>query len=547
MRLLNPACLLLLPCALALVSSAADGGPNFIHCSPLPPPPLQNFSQPLNHSDPASAYFNQRVQLFDVRPHTPGGAVLFYAGPENAANAYTMPCTALLQFAQQLNASGIMAAEHRFFGASWPDNVTKDNYRAVMASLTLHNILSDYAAIIRSFTRPGARYDGGRVIVLGGSYGGFLSAMLRIEHADVVFAAVASAAPVHLTGSGVDTGLWCVTRLALPLVHRSNVLCRYDSVAHIFAQQDSRCADATAAAFSDLKAALDAGAFAQVQQQLQLCALPDAATVGEFMILAMHAAQVIVQFNYPFKSAAKVPFPFQSFCSALLARPHHTLADLRMLLDIGYNNSGTLSCFGPKQQLGHLLPPLPLIPRAPQQLPVLRDISFELSWFYITCTFFGLPVAAGAAAKSFFSFSFPYDLPAINNYCQTKLFWDGVVLQPQPPISEELILNSSRIIFSNQQLDPVAAFSIAHSLSDTLLLLPVANASHTQDVIAYDDQVCWHCHATVTRLTLLYTAAEAAALPRCSSRAGLQEQTSVTRAREDEASILNMWLLGDVA
>jgi hypothetical protein len=36
-----------------------------------------------------------------------------------------------------------VAAEHRFFGQSWPDNVTKDTYRAVMAALTLDNILAD--------------------------------------------------------------------------------------------------------------------------------------------------------------------------------------------------------------------------------------------------------------------------------------------------------------------------------------------------------------------------------------------------------------------
>ncbi len=102
-----------------------------------------------------------------------------------------------------------MAAEHRFFGQSWPENVTKDNYRAVMATLTLDDILADYAAIISSLTREGARYAGGRAVVFGGSYGGFLAAMMRITHADVVFAAVASAAPVHLAGSGVDTGLWC--------------------------------------------------------------------------------------------------------------------------------------------------------------------------------------------------------------------------------------------------------------------------------------------------------------------------------------------------
>ena len=209
--------LLLLAVAAHLLSAvtAADAGTSFIHCSPLPPPPLVNFTQLLNHSDPASATFSQRVQHYSLRAHSPGDAVLFYAGPENAASAYSMPCTALLQFAQELNASGIIAAEHRFFGASWPDNVTKDTYRAVMSSLTLDNILRDYAAIISSFTRGGALFDGGRVVVFGGSYGGFLAAMMRIAHADVVFAAVASAAPVLLTGSSVDTGLWFDTALCL--------------------------------------------------------------------------------------------------------------------------------------------------------------------------------------------------------------------------------------------------------------------------------------------------------------------------------------------
>jgi pimeloyl-ACP methyl ester carboxylesterase len=474
-----PAVLLLASC-LAAVHGRREGAPNFIHCSPVPPPPLANFSQLLNHTDLSSPLFNQRFQYFDLRPHAVGDPVLFYAGPENAANAYTMSCTALLQFAQQLNASGIIAAEHRFFGTSWPDDLTKDNYRAVMSTLTLSNILADYAAIIKSFTRQGGHYDGGRVIVFGGSYGGFLAAMMRLSHADAVFAAVASASPVHLTGSGVDTGLW------------------YDTVARVFAQQDGGCAGAVSAAFADLKSALDAGNFSNVQQQLDLCAMPTAPLVGEFMILAMHAAQIITQFNYPFKAAAKIPFPFQSFCAEISAKPHPALSDLRLLLDLGYNNSGALRCFGPKQQQlqtsqdthAHTHTPPDAPPQPPPSLrSAFSDISFEMSWYYITCTFFGLPIAAGAASQSFFSYSYPYNLPAINNYCQTTLFWSGVALQQPPPINEAIIGNSSRIIFSNQDFDPVAPFSLSRSLSDTLLLLNIPNASHTQDVVAYDDQV----------------------------------------------------------
>lgn len=475
--LLFVCCALVPPVFVRTSNNAADADLTFIHCSPLPPPPLVNFTQLVNHSDPSSTTFNQRIQHYDLRPHVPGDAVLFYAGPENAANVYTMACTSLMQFAQQLNASGIIAAEHRFFGASWPDNVTKDNYRAVMSSLTLDNILADYAAIIASFTRQGARYERGKVVVFGGSYGGFLAAMMRIKHADVVVAAVASASPTQLTGSGVDTGLW------------------YDTVSRIFTQQDCHCADALTSAFSDLKLALDAGNFTFVQEQLNLCILPSAPLIGEVMIMAMHAAQVIVQFNYPMKAAAKIPFPFQFFCSYLSSRPRPTLSDLQLLLDLGYNNSGTLHCFGPKQQQLHIPSPVLLPFRALQllQRPALHDISFEMSWYYITCTFFGMPIAAGAKSQSFFSFSYPYDLSAINKYCETSLFWSGVTLQPSPPISDSMILNSSRIIFSNQQLDPVAPFSIPRSMSDTLLLLTVANASHTQDIIAYDDQVLVLC------------------------------------------------------
>jgi hypothetical protein len=262
--------------------------------------------------------------------------------------------------------------------------------------------------------------------------------------------------------------------------------------------------------FADLKSALDAGNFSEVQQQLNLCALPSAPLVGEFMILAMHAAQVIAQFNYPFKAAAKIPYPFQSFCSAV-SQSGPTLAVMQLLLDIGYNNSGTLRCFGPKQdQLQHSsLIPLQL--RASLPSPVIRDISFEMSWYYITCTFFGLPIAAGATSQAFFSFSYPYDLPAINNYCQTSLFWSGVTLQTVPPISEAMILKSSRIIFSNQELDPVAPFSISRSLSDTLLLFTVTNASHTQDIIAYDEQVAARAVSPSMPFSLLQ-------LPLCVSR-----------------------------
>ncbi len=136
---------------------------------------------------------------------------MFYAGPENAANQYTVPCTSLFEFAQKLQASAIIGVEHRFFGHSWPDNVNPSNFQSILSSLTLENVLGDYIAVIRNFTHPAGPYPNARVIAFGGSYGGFLSAMLRIRYPGDVYGALASAAPVALEGSSVDQGLWCVT------------------------------------------------------------------------------------------------------------------------------------------------------------------------------------------------------------------------------------------------------------------------------------------------------------------------------------------------
>jgi hypothetical protein len=221
--------------------------------------------------------------------------------------------------------------------------------------------------------------------------------------------------------------------------------------------------------------------------------------------------KVVTQFNFPFKGANKVPFAFNDVCSVFKNNPPG-LEPLRHMLDISYNNTGRLKCFGPSrfgetqeqlQEMGFDLRASAgkgayfaesrsksvwrkwvTKGRGGSMVPV-GDLSFELSWTYICCTYFGLPIAGGAKSLKMFSYAPNYNLPAINKYCQS-LFWPSATLQPEPPINGSMLANTSNVIFSNMGFDPVRTFSIQNNISSTVTLLDIGNAGHTEDVVAYD-------------------------------------------------------------
>ena len=73
----------------------------------------------------------------------------------------------------------------------------------------MEQALADYATLIGSLQVTLAAANGGaRVpfVALGGSYGGMLAAWLRREHPSLVFAALASSAPV--LGGALSTDLF---------------------------------------------------------------------------------------------------------------------------------------------------------------------------------------------------------------------------------------------------------------------------------------------------------------------------------------------------
>eukprot|EP01065_Artemidia_motanka_P036484 TRINITY_DN44410_c0_g1_i1.p1 TRINITY_DN44410_c0_g1~~TRINITY_DN44410_c0_g1_i1.p1 ORF type:complete len:465 (+),score=112.43 TRINITY_DN44410_c0_g1_i1:60-1454(+) len=432
----------------------AVGASAYLQCDvSFPRPVFQNFSQPIYHDDASKGSFNQRIQVID-HYYKPGGPVLYYVGPENAWMWATVVCLNLPEHAKALGAA-IIGAEHRFFGESHP--VSKD-----WAPLTLDNVLADYAAVISSFTGTGGKYAGAKVITYGGSYGGFLSMMMKVNYPKLVTGSIASAAPAYLLGSGIPDGTW------------------YDTVADIYTAQDSTCATAVSGAFKQVSDMLAAGDYDKLKTELNLCQAPNQTYGLAMQLYLAHGAQVVTQFNYPSPAANKDGFPFQKVCGAFASGG--AMPGLLSMLQESYNKSG-IKCFWPLRAASAADEVALHSAHAVASRPKLGDINFALSWYRITCDYFVMPIAGGDKASAFLHFDHRFDYDGIANYCQ-KTF--GVKPRQTPQFLPSQLNNATNIVMSNMGYDPVYGFSIRKNVSDSVSLLWIPKAGHTQDIVAPD-------------------------------------------------------------
>lgn len=144
--------------------------------------------------------FSQRYYEKKSHFHGPGHPIFLIIGGEDPLEGLLYPFVhhTLAHHFHAYTAS----LEHRFFGTSVPE-VTDDGQQ-LHHVLTPHQALDDIARFVQhkrqelgcSLDRTNPRYC--PVIAVGGSYPGFLAALLRWVHPDVVDASYASSAPLQL-------------------------------------------------------------------------------------------------------------------------------------------------------------------------------------------------------------------------------------------------------------------------------------------------------------------------------------------------------------
>jgi len=187
--------------ALSLVGAAAARAP----LQGLPSAPLF-FNNSVDHFRAPSPLFAQRYYQNLSSFVGPGSPILCIMGGEGAIEPSTgIFYPSIVVLAARLGAA-VIEPEHRFFGASLPA-APYDTARLEL--LTAEQALADAAALI-SAKRAELRCSGERgeprcpVVAIGGSYPGWLAAMMRVRYPAVVDMAYAGSAPMLFYAQAVD-------------------------------------------------------------------------------------------------------------------------------------------------------------------------------------------------------------------------------------------------------------------------------------------------------------------------------------------------------
>jgi len=319
--------------------------------------------------------------------------------------------------------------------------------------LNVEQVLSDYMTVIQYIKMNINGAANSPVITFGGSYGGFLSAAMRIRYPNIVTGSIASSAPT-VFANFVNGNAW------------------FDTVSTIIEDLDTNCAKSINSSFLYLwNTILQGGTgMSNLQEELSLCE-PVTNIVDGFwlMLYTKFAWSSSCEFNYPVPHPYifGVPWPLQHLCS-IVDNIQTIWTPIQAAMQLYYNSSSgvpPVPCFNYKQ-----INYVPFIQMTP--------------WLYLTCTEIVIPFAG----TGIFGMPMPYSFKATVETCESRF---NSIPDPAWTMEEfgldNLKESASNIIFSNGQYDPTHSMSIQANVSDTVTLLYIENAAHGLDLYAETD------------------------------------------------------------
>ncbi|XP_036393002.1 thymus-specific serine protease [Megalops cyprinoides] len=149
--------------------------------------------QPLDHFDSLlPGTIPQRFFVNEAYWQSPDGPVFLYIGGESAISEYSVQAGHHVSMAEEHGAL-LVALEHRFYGESInPDGLRTENLRYLSSQQALADLVAFYDYISDRYSLSHKN----TWISFGGSYPGSLSAWLRGKFPHLIYASVASSAPV---------------------------------------------------------------------------------------------------------------------------------------------------------------------------------------------------------------------------------------------------------------------------------------------------------------------------------------------------------------
>ncbi|KAF2659777.1 hypothetical protein K491DRAFT_688878 [Lophiostoma macrostomum CBS 122681] len=420
------------------------------------------FEQKIDHFGKHNGTFAQRYQLV-TDFFKPGGPVLLLQGAEISIFS-CIEYFSLVQYAHETNAL-LLNINHRYFNDSVPFGVITDTTYD-WQYLTLENVLMDSVELVKYAKQevPGAAES--KVFAAGGSYGGFLSSMLRVNHPETFDGAIASGSPRLADSADFPntTSQWI----------------QADYISNVYGDLSKPVADAISQSWSLMEQLVTTGNGTGLQQELNLCTAPANATeLALLQSLLVEGLHSVSEFNYPTaaSTSTNVSYPLQYIISQSGSNPS-PLDPLKAYASIGWItvNPQRPECYdwaAASSGFGH-------------------GIS-TASYTYITCTYF--PLSAGTARNgTIFPASLESELthasvtqmcaPYGNPHMRTPAEVEAAGL------SQERLANTTNIIFTLGQYDPTTGYAVKEFELSANRSAPrrlfVSEMAHTQDLMGYN-------------------------------------------------------------
>ncbi|XP_028817754.1 thymus-specific serine protease [Denticeps clupeoides] len=411
------------------------------------------FSQRLDHFNGADARVWKQRYFVNDSFHAPGGPVFLMIGGEGAANPAWMQYGSWLSYARKFGALCLML-EHRFYGKSRP---TEDLSVKNLHFLSSRQALADLAHFRTAFARTQGLTNN-KWVAFGGSYPGSLAAWFRLKYPHLVYASIATSAPI-LAQVNFPEYLEVVWRSLVAENPECPKMVKQASDTLIQMLQDPHTYDNITKDF-------------RLCSRLQLGSPMDSAyflesLAGNFMDVVQYNED-----NREFEGAIGTNITIKVLCEVMLdtslGSPYSRYASLAGLMLQTFSQT----CLDAQYST---------------TLQEMTNTSWSgagaaggRQWVYQTCTEFGFYQSTDSPNQPFTGFPLPYHLQQCSdfyNLSASESAFEDVVQQTNEEYGGYSV-KTTRIVFPNGSIDPCDALGMTSDLSDDLPAIFIKGTAH---------------------------------------------------------------------